>query len=68
MKKILISIIFTNILTLSSFATELKDCSAYNKLNPKYLVCKTANFAKDAANYQNKAWSEEKNKLMKKKD
>ena len=68
MKKILISIIFTYILTLNSFAAELKDCSIYNKLNPKYLACKTANFAKDTANYQNKEWSEEKKKVIKVKD
>ena len=68
MKKILFSIIFIHILTFSSYAAELKDCSVYNKLNPKYLVCKTTNFAKDTANYQNKEWSEEKDKLIKKKD
>ena len=68
MKKILISIIFIHILTLNTFAAELKDCSVYNKLNPKYLACKAANFAKDTVNYQNKEWSEEKDKLIKKKD
>jgi hypothetical protein len=68
MKKILITTIFIHIFTLNSYAAELKDCSVYSKLNPKYLACKTANFAKDTVNYQNKEWSEEKNKLIKKKD
>ena len=68
MKKILISIIFIHILTLNTFAAELKDCSVYNKLNPKYLACKTANFAKDTVNYQSKEWSKENKKLIKKKD
>ena len=54
MKKILISIIFIFTLTLNSNAAELKDCSKYSKLNPKYLACKTANVIKDTANYQKK--------------
>ena len=62
MKKILMSTIFINILTLNSYAVELKDCSIYNKLNPKYLACKAANFAKDAKDYQSKTWSKKKNK------
>jgi hypothetical protein len=65
MKKILISIIFINILTLSSYSAELKDCSIYNKLNPKYLACKAGNVIKDTANYQKKVWSEEKKKIDK---
>jgi len=68
MKKILISLIYIYIFTLSSYAAELNDCSVYSKLNPKYLACKTTNFAKDTVNYQNKEWSEEKKKLIKKKD
>ncbi|MDC0396450.1 hypothetical protein OAM18_05620 [Candidatus Pelagibacter sp.] len=67
MKKILFSICITFILTLSSYAIELEDCSKYSKLNPKYLACKASNFAKDTANYQNKEWSKEKDKLTKKK-
>ncbi len=63
MKKIFITTFLIHILTLSSYADELKDCSVYSKLNPKYLACKTANFAKDTANYQKKAWSDEKKKL-----
>ena len=66
MKKILISIFFVQALTLNSYAAELKDCSKYSKLNPKYLACKTANVIKDTANYQKKEWSEEKDKLIKK--
>ena len=62
MKNILISIIFIHILTLNSYADEMKDCSVISKFNPKYLACKAANFAKDTANYQKKAWSEEKKK------
>ena len=49
MKNILISIIFIHMLTPNLYAAELKDCSVYNKLNPKYLACKTANFAKGTA-------------------
>ena len=60
MKKILISIIFLNLLTFNAYTDELKDCSVYSKLNPKYLACKAANFAKDAKNYQKKTWSKEK--------
>jgi hypothetical protein len=66
MKKILISIIFIHTLTLNSYSTELKDCSVYGKLNPKYLACKAANFAKDAKNYQSKTWSKEKKNKEKK--
>ena len=68
MKKILFSIIITFILTLNSYAIELEDCSKYSKLNPMYFTCKASNFAKDTANYQNKEWSKEKDKLIKKKD
>jgi hypothetical protein len=68
MKKILLYIIITHILTLSAYAAELKDCSVYSKFNPNYFTCKTANFAKDTTNYQNKEWSKEKNKFIKKKN
>tara|TARA_Y100000389_G_scaffold191053_1_gene216612 strand:- start:701 stop:904 length:204 start_codon:yes stop_codon:yes gene_type:complete len=66
MKKILIFIIFLYTFTLNSYAAELKDCSVYNKLNPKYLACKAANVIKETTNYQKNEWSEEKNKLKKK--
>ena len=65
MKKILFYIIITHILTLSAYAAELKDCSVYSKFNPNYFACKTANFAKDTKNYQNKEWSKEKDKFIK---
>ena len=65
MKKILFSIIFTHILTLSSYAVELKNCSIYSKLNPKYLVCKAANFTEETKNYQTVQWSKEKTKMDK---
>ena len=65
MKKILLSLIFIQILTTSSISAELKDCSIYNKFNPKYLTCKAANFAISTKNYQSSEWSEEKNKKMK---
>jgi hypothetical protein len=65
MKKILFSIIFTHILTLSAYAVELEVCSTYSKLNPKYLSCKAANFAKKTKNYQSEQWSEEKTKIDK---
>ena len=60
MKKILISLIFINVSTLNSYSSELKDCSVYSKLNPKYLACKATNFAKDAKDYQKETWSKEK--------
>ena len=56
MKKILIFITIMHILTLNSYSAELKDCSIYNKLNPKYLACKAGNVIKDTANYQKKEW------------
>jgi|TARA_B110000259_G_scaffold131814_1_gene148683 hypothetical protein len=56
MKKILVTIIFMHVLTISSISAELNDCTIINKLNPKYLACKAANFAKNSANYQKK-WS-----------
>ena len=62
MKKILITIIFMHTLTLSSISAELKDCSIYSKFNPKFLACKTANFAKDSVNYQKKVYSKKKSK------
>ena len=65
MKKILITIIFMHALTISSISAELKDCSIINKLNPKYLACKTANFAKSSANYQKKEWSKVSDNIKK---
>jgi len=67
MKKILLIAIFIPALSLNSVAAELKDCSVYSKFNPKFLACKTANFAKNAKNYQSQAWSNE-NKNKEKKD
>ena len=67
MKKFLITLIFTNILTLNSYSAELKDCSTYSKLNPKYLACKATNFGKNAMDYQKETWAKEK-KNKKKKD
>ena len=66
MKKIIIILIFVCLSTSRLYAAELDDCSKYNKLNPKYLACKAANFAKDAKNYQTEQWSKEKNKNKKK--
>tara|TARA_B100001142_G_scaffold151122_1_gene151780 strand:+ start:1563 stop:1781 length:219 start_codon:yes stop_codon:yes gene_type:complete len=64
--KILISTflisIFYNSLSLSN---EIEDCSAYSKLSPKFLKCKTGNFITDTKNYQKKEWSEEKKKVNK---
>ena len=67
MKKILLIAVFIPTLSLNSFAAELKDCSVHSKFNPKYLACKTANFAKSAKNYQSETWSNE-NKNKEKKD
>ena len=68
MKKILISFIFLNILTLNSYTAELKDCTKYSKLNPKYLACKATNLAKDTIKYQNEQWSGLKKDKKNKKD
>ena len=57
MKKIIISIFFLLLLIHNSNAAELKDCSVYSKLSPKFIACKTANLAKNTLNYQNKQWS-----------
>ncbi|MDC1224291.1 hypothetical protein N8Z31_02185 [Pelagibacteraceae bacterium] len=65
MKIILISLISIHLLTLNSIATELKECSVFNKLSSKYLKCKTGKFIKDTKDYQNKEWSEEKSKIKK---
>ena len=61
-KQILFFLIFIQILTTSSISSELKDCSIYNKFNPKYLVCKAGNFAKETKNYQSDEWSDAKDK------
>ena len=66
MKKILVSLIFLNIIHINAYASELEDCSIYSKINPKYLACKAANFAKDAKNFQKKQWSKELEKIKKK--
>ena len=55
-------------LSVDTYAAEIKDCSVYSKLNPKYLACKTANIAKNAINYQNEQWSSIKKKKEDKKD
>ena len=68
MKKILILIVFIKILTLNSYAAELKDCSTYSKLNPKYLLCKTGNLSKKTMNYQKEQWTNQKKDTVKKKD
>ena len=68
MKNILIYITLIQIITLNTYAAEIEDCSIYSKLNPKYLACKTANFAKNATNYQKKTWSKEKDKMKKLKE
>ena len=68
MKKILISLFFIQIFTLSSISAELKDCSLYNKFNPKYLACKTANIAKGVKDYQSEQWSGKKKDKEEKKD
>mgnify|MGYP006154088385 FL=1 len=68
MKKILISMIFLQAITVNSFAAEIKDCSIYGKFNPKYLACKTANIAKDTVNYQKEQWSGKKKDKKNKKD
>ena len=56
------------VLSVDTYAAEIKDCSVYSKLNPKYLACKTANIAKNAINYQNEQWSSIKKKKEDKKD
>ena len=68
MKKLLITILFLNSITLDSYASEPKDCSEYSKLNPKYLACKATNLAKDTIKYQNDQWSGSKKEKKNKKD
>ena len=60
MKKILIIITFIGLSTLNSNAVEIKDCSKYSKLNPKYLACKAANVAKGTLKYQTEQFSKKK--------
>ena len=66
MKIIFVFILFMHAFTLNSNAKELEDCSAYSKLNPKYLACKAKNIAKNTIKYQTEQWSEvNKNKNKK---
>ena len=60
MKKFLIIITFIGISTVNSNAAEIKDCSKYSKLNPKYLACKAANIAKGTLKYQTEQFSKKK--------
>tara|TARA_B100001093_G_scaffold431156_1_gene427118 strand:- start:2598 stop:2804 length:207 start_codon:yes stop_codon:yes gene_type:complete len=60
MIKILIMTSVLYLLPLNSYADELKDCSEYSKLNPKYLACKATNLAKNTIKYQNEQWSDSK--------
>tara|TARA_E500000331_G_scaffold349959_1_gene394036 strand:+ start:10 stop:210 length:201 start_codon:yes stop_codon:yes gene_type:complete len=66
MKKILIIITFIGLSTLNSNAVEIKDCSKYSKLNPKYLACKAANVAKGTLKYQTEQFSKKKEQDSKK--
>ena len=74
MKKI-IFIFITFLLSLNtySFSNEL-NCNEFKKLSVNYMKCKAnlikdktvsagKNFIDDTKNYQNKEWSDEKNKL-----
>ena len=60
MKKLIIIITFIGLTTLNSNAAEIKDCSKYSKLNPKYLACKAANVAKGTLKYQTEQFSKKK--------
>ena len=60
MKKLIIIITFIGLTTLNSNAAEIKDCSKYSKLNPKYLACKAANIAKGTLKYQTEQFSKKK--------
>ena len=66
MKKILIIITFIGLSTLNSNAVEIKDCSKYSKLNPKYLACKAANVAKGTLKYQTEQFSKKNEQDSKK--
>ena len=66
MKKILIIITFIGLSTLNSNAVEIKDCSKYSKLNPKYLACKAANVAKGTLKYQTEQFTKKKEQDSKK--
>ena len=62
MKKLVITITFIGLSSLNSNAAEIKDCSKYSKLNPKYLACKAANIAKGTLKYQKEQFSKKKEK------
>ena len=74
MKKIIfIFITFLFSFNNNSFSNELV-CNEFKKLSVNYMKCKASlikdktvsagkNFIDDTKNYQNKAWSDEKNKL-----
>jgi len=44
------------------------NCKEFKKFSVEYLKCKGKNIIIDTKNYQKKEWSEEKDKMLKKKD
>ena len=79
MKKIIFFIfLILNILNSNGFASS-KDCKEFKKFSVEYFKCKGnivkdktisvgQNIIKDTKDYQNKEWSEEKEKIDKAKD
>ena len=79
MKKIFFLIVFI-ILSQSTFSLAVQnDCKEFKKFSMEYLKCKGntikektisagQNIIKDTKDYQNKEWSEEKDKLLKTKE
>ena len=79
MKKIIFLIfLILNIFNSNGFSSS-KDCKEFNKFSVEYFKCKGnlvkdktisagQNIIKDTKDYQNKEWSEEKEKINKAKD
>ena len=79
MKKIIL-LTFLIVINFNSYGfTDSKDCNEFKKFSVEYLKCKGnkvkdktisagQNIIKDTKDYQNKEWSEEKEKMNKAKD
>tara|TARA_X000000368_G_scaffold341613_1_gene280007 strand:+ start:40 stop:312 length:273 start_codon:yes stop_codon:yes gene_type:complete len=79
MKKIIFFIFLILTLINSNSFAEMKDCKNFKKFSVEYFKCKGnivkdktisagQNIIKDTKDYQNKEWSEEKEKMNKTKD
>jgi len=79
MKKIIIFIYLISTIIVSNGFANSKNCKEFKKFSVEYFKCKGnlvkdktisagQNIIKDTKNYQNKEWSEEKEKMEKTKD